>query len=151
MIEPNLKIYLDCCCIQRPLDTKNQLRIVLEAEAVLGLIELCRQGDVGLVSSDALRFEIGKCPNEIRREYGNDVLKLATVDVEVSEALRDRAVELEAGGLKPLDSLHVASAEVAGADYFCTCDDGILNKARNASLTNVRVLSPVDLIREGNL
>ena len=123
----------------------------MEADAVLGLIELCREGEAVLVSFDALRFEIGKCPNEIRREYGNDVLKIATVDVEVSEALRDRAVELQAGGLKSLDALHVASAEASGADYFCTCDDGILNKARNAPLANVRILSPVDLIRERNL
>jgi hypothetical protein len=30
-----MKIYLDMCSIQRPLDTKTQLRIAVEAEAIL--------------------------------------------------------------------------------------------------------------------
>ena len=29
-----MRIYLDTCCIQRPLDNKTQIRIILEAEAV---------------------------------------------------------------------------------------------------------------------
>jgi len=49
-----MKIYMDNCCIQRPLDTKDQLRIVLEADAVLGLIEFCKSGKAALVSSDVL-------------------------------------------------------------------------------------------------
>jgi hypothetical protein len=36
-----IKVYLDLCAIQRPLDTLNQVRIVLEAEAVLGILALC--------------------------------------------------------------------------------------------------------------
>ena len=36
-----IKVYLDLCAIQRPLDTPNQVRIVLEAEAVLGILSLC--------------------------------------------------------------------------------------------------------------
>lgn len=30
-----MRIYLDCCCLQRPLDDQTQPRIRLEAEAVL--------------------------------------------------------------------------------------------------------------------
>jgi hypothetical protein len=35
-----IKVYLDLCAIQRPLDTPNHVRIVLEAEAELGIISL---------------------------------------------------------------------------------------------------------------
>jgi predicted nucleic acid-binding protein len=31
-------------------------------------------------------------------------------------------------GIKPLDALHLASAESGKADYFCTCDDKIIKK-----------------------
>lgn len=48
------KVYLDVCAIQRPLDTPNHLRIVLEAEAILGLLTLCERGQIEIVSSDAL-------------------------------------------------------------------------------------------------
>jgi hypothetical protein len=35
-----MKIYLEMCGLQRPLDTKTQVRITVEAEAVLGLLAL---------------------------------------------------------------------------------------------------------------
>ena len=37
-------LYLDMCSLQRPLDDKTQLRIALEAEAVLGILALCQAG-----------------------------------------------------------------------------------------------------------
>ena len=60
-----MKIYLDNCSLQRPLDSKTQTRIVLEAEAVLGILTLLESGKVALVSSEALRFEIDHNPNTI--------------------------------------------------------------------------------------
>jgi predicted nucleic acid-binding protein len=143
-----MRIYLDNCSIQRPLDTKSQLRIVLEADAVLGLIELSRTQEVELVTSAVLRFEIRNCQNVVRREYAADVLKAATVDVALTDVIRRRALELEAFGIRPLDSLHIASAEAAGADYFCTCDDGILSKGRSKIAASVKIVSPIELITE---
>ena len=51
------KVYLDLCAIQRPLDTPNQVRVVLEAEAVLGILSLCDAGQIELISSEALVYE----------------------------------------------------------------------------------------------
>jgi len=64
-----MKAYLDMCAIQRPLDTPSQVRLVLEAEAVLGLLSLCQAGVLELVLSDALVFENEQNPSPIRREY----------------------------------------------------------------------------------
>ena len=41
-----MKFYLDTCSLQRPLDDKSQLRIQLEAEAILAILMLCKDGDV---------------------------------------------------------------------------------------------------------
>jgi hypothetical protein len=45
-----MKIYLDNCCLQRPLDDKSQLRIQLEAEAILAVLTFCEKQEVQLVS-----------------------------------------------------------------------------------------------------
>jgi predicted nucleic acid-binding protein len=54
----------------------------------------------------------------------------------------------EAKGMKPLDALHLASAVIAKADYFCTCDDRFLKRAKEASTGQTKVVSPLELITE---
>ncbi|HLA87123.1 MAG TPA: hypothetical protein VJL10_03815 [Anaerolineales bacterium] len=47
-------IYLDTCSIQRPLDSKTQLRITLEAEAILGILSFVETNKADLISSEIL-------------------------------------------------------------------------------------------------
>jgi len=49
-------------------------------------------------------------------------------------------------GIKNIDSLHIACAIQAGADYFLTTDDGILKKA--ALVQGVRITDPIGFIKE---
>lgn len=146
-----MRLYLDNCALQRPLDAKSQLRILLEADAVLGLLEFCRRGGAELLNSDVLRFEIGKCRHELRREFAFDALQEARCFVPMTEAIRRRARDLVGEGYRPVDALHVASAEAGDADYFCTCDDGILKKSNARGARRPRILSPVELIAELSL
>ena len=76
-----MKIYLDMCSIQRPLDTKSQPRIAVEAEAILGVLVLCEAGQVELMASDALGFELERNPHPVRKEYALKVLSKAAVFV----------------------------------------------------------------------
>jgi hypothetical protein len=64
--------YLDLCAIQRPLDTANQVRIALEAEAVLGIIRFLDSAQVELLSSEALLYEGEQSGLPIRREHTRD-------------------------------------------------------------------------------
>lgn len=41
-----MKIYLDTCSLQRPLDSRNQVRIIVEAEAILGILSLFESGRI---------------------------------------------------------------------------------------------------------
>jgi len=143
-----MRVYLDTCSLQRPLDSKTQIRIVLEAEAVLGILTLCESGAVELVSSDALLFETERNPNMSRREYALAALSQAKIFVGVTETVEKRATELNAVGLRPLDALHLASAEAAQAHYFCTCDDKLLTQARAVESLKVKVVSPIELVEE---
>lgn len=87
-----MKLYLDTCSLQRPLDDKTSLRVRLEADAIA-----------------------------------------------------QRARALNNAGIAPLDSLHLAFAEAANADFFCTCDDVFLKKAKREVKGNTRAVSPLEL------
>jgi predicted nucleic acid-binding protein len=143
-----MKIYLDMCSLHRPLDNKTQIRIALEAEAVLGVIALCDAGQVELVSSEALLYEVSRNPNLTRKEYASEVLSKASSFVALNERIENRARELNRLGIKPLDGLHLASAEEAKADYLCTTDDKFLKRANRIRGIATKVVSPMELIKE---
>lgn len=143
-----MKVYLDVCAIQRPLDTPDQIRIVLEAEAVLGILALCESGQLELVSSDALDYEVEQNPLPVRKEHAKAVLGKARSRVRLSDEAKRRAEQLTTLGFTPLDALHLASAETGNAEYFCTCDDRLLRKAKKTPDLRVKVISPIELVQE---
>ena len=56
------------------------------------------------------------------------------------------ASEIKKHGIKKIDSLHIACAVKAGANYFLTTDDGILSKA--SSIQDIRITDPIGFIKE---
>jgi hypothetical protein len=48
--------------------------------------------------------------------------------------------------VKALDALHLAFASLAKVEYFCTCDDRLLKKARRLSIVKASVVNPLELI-----
>ena len=143
-----MKIYLDLCAIQRPLDTPNQIRIVLESEAVLGIITFCDSGQAELLSSEALLYEGEQSSLPIRKEHTLAVLAKAKGVINVTEKEKSRAANLMTFGIKPLDALHMALAESGNADYFCTCDDKLLRNSKRVKDLIIKVVNPVDLVQE---
>jgi len=141
-------IYLDTCSIQRPLDSKSQLRITLEAEAVLGILSLVETNKVDLISSEILLFEINRNSNQIRKEYALEVVSKAKDFVSTNSKIEKRSREFVDLGLHFLDAVHLASAEEARVDYFCTCDDGFLKKTKKISGLKIKVVSPLELAKE---
>ncbi len=143
-----MRIYLDCCCLQLPFDDKSQPRIAVEAEAVLVILALCESGQLKLISSDALLFEIGRIPDQNRKDDALAILKIANETFELTPELEAFARRLETSGLKPLDALHLAFASASNVDYFCTCDDKFLKKAKSFTRLNIKVVSPTELVME---
>ena len=143
-----MRIYLDMCSVQRPLDSKTQPRIAVEAEAILGVLMLCEVGQVKLMTSDALGFELERNPHPVRKEYALKVLSNAAVFVHTESQIEERARTFLAEGIKPVDALHLASAVEAKADYFCTCDDRFLKRAKAVDTGQTKVVSPLELIME---
>ncbi len=139
------KIYLDLCSLQRPLDTKNQIRIAIEAEAILGIIRLWELKQLELISSEILVFEAEQNTNPVRKEYVLQILRKTKIFVKLSSEIEERSRKFFEMGIKPMDSLHLASAVEVKADYFCTCDDRFLKKAKTLDTLLTRVSSPTEL------
>ncbi|MBW1700484.1 MAG: PIN domain-containing protein [Deltaproteobacteria bacterium] len=143
-----MRIYLDCCSLQRPFDDKSQPRIAVEAEAVLVILALCESDRLHLISSDALLFEICYIPDQGRKDDALAILKIAKETIELTPEIEALAKRLGASGLKPLDALHLAFASASKVDYFCTCDDKFLRKAKSFKGLNTKVVSPTELVME---
>ena len=81
-----MRIYLDTCCLQRPLDDQTQPRIRVETEAVFAILASVQAGSVTLLSSEVLEFEISRIPDEQRRREATAILKLASERLTLSES-----------------------------------------------------------------
>lgn len=122
-------VYLDICSLKRPFDDSRMERIRREAEAVVEILEAVESGTLRLVRSPAHDFENERNPREDRRLA--TLLWLQTADVHVTAGAQtdQRAREFTALGFGPLDALHLAFAEKAGAGWFVTTDDRLLKRA----------------------
>lgn len=136
------------CSLQRPLDTKTQVRVAVEAEAILNVIALWESGHFELVSSQALIFEASPISVPERKAYVLSILSKANLFLQTSKQVEKRAEVFVTSGIKPLDALHLAFSVEAKADYFCTCDDRFLRRAKEADTLQTKIVSPLELIME---
>lgn len=143
-----MRIYLDTCCLQRPLDDQTQPRIRVETEAVFAILASVQDGEVTLLTSEALEFEIGRIPDEQRRREAKAILTLARERLTLSEASEQLAETFAQAELSAMDALHVALAATAKADYFVTADDKLLRRVVSLSSLTVTPISILGLISE---
>ena len=142
-----MKIYLDNCCYNRPYDDQSQLTINLEAVAKLAIQQNIRDGKIDLASSYILLAENTANRFEVKR---NDIK--AFIDkythTYVSDSSDDKVKEIAADimktGIKLMDACHVASAIIAGCDYFISTDKRLLKYQTD----KIRIVNPITFILE---
>src|SRR5882762_10011532 len=101
-----MRVYLDACSLQRPLDDRAQPRINVEAEAVLTILRLVESGDLELLSSEVLQFEIARIPDAQRQARASEMLALASQVLELIDEMEAQAESFVKAGIKPMDALH---------------------------------------------
>ncbi len=137
-------IYADVCCLNRPLDDPQQSRIKLEAEAMIFILEKCQQQEWILANSDAIKFEILKNTNPIKKEQLENIISTTTCYFDSNETIENLAETLIKLGFKLYDALHIAFAQYYQTDVFLTTDDRLLKKAKNyPDLIIIKVENPV--------
>jgi len=141
-----MKIYLDNCCFNRPFDDQKQLRIKLETEAKLKIQEDIRLGSHQLVWSYILDYENSMNPFRERREQITKWRAYSQADIEENKEIVDIATRISQHGIRKMDTLHIACAITAAADYFLTTDDGILKNAMH--IQGIIVTDPIGFIKE---
>ena len=81
-----------------------------------------------------------------RRDQISKWRAYAKEDIEENEVLINSAKLIGQTGIKKMDSLHIASAVKANADYFLTTDDVILKRA--SLIATIKITDPIGFIKE---
>jgi len=138
------RIYLDVCCLNRPFDDQTQLRIHLETEAVISILQQCETKQWHLITSTPLEAEIAQIPDPEQLQQVRIALSLASIKVSDSPALRARTSALVKLGFSFYDAAHIANAEKAKADIFLSTDDRLVKRAKQlVSIISIKVDSPL--------
>ena len=143
-----MRIYIDSCCLQRPLDDQTQPRIRVDTEAVLAILAFVQAGDLSLLNSEALEYEVSRIPDEVRRKEVMSILALASERLEINDKAEALAESLESRGVRSMDAVHLALASTAKADFFGTCDDKFLRTSQTLSGLTCKVVSVLALVPE---
>lgn len=142
-----MKIYLDNCCYNRPYDDQTYTSIYLESQAKLYIQDMIRTGQLELISSYILDFENSENPFEMRRKTISDFTNRHSsiyVSDNVKLQIEQKAADIEKTGIKHKDACHVASAIIAGADYFLSTDYRLLKYKTD----EIKMMNPTEFVKE---
>ena len=128
-----MKFYLDVCCLNRPFDDQTQIRVHLEAEAVIAIIGQVENDAWQWISSDAVAYEISKTLNEERQERLWSMESSATTRIALTDSILSKAAKFQQLGFTTYDALHLVFAIEANVDAFLSTDDKLLKRARRYS------------------
>ena len=143
-----MKIYLDTCCYGRPYDDRSQPGIKAEYAAILNVIHVCEFEGFPIFGSPMLILEINQIPDDETRQNVMDFYReTVTKKTPLTAQVETRAAELQAGGLRKMDSYHVALSESADIDYLLTTDIKFEKLAARLGVTT-NVINPINFLQE---
>jgi len=140
------RLYLDMNIYNRPFDDQSQVRIRLETIAIHAILKAIKERRLCLIWSFMLEFENSLNPYEDIRMEIEMASSLASEKIKTGEDILTAAKNLESKGIKPRDAIHLACAIKGKSEYFLTCDDKLIKKAKLIQGQMV-ILSPIDFIR----
>lgn len=142
-----MKVYLDNCCYNRPYDDQTYTSIYLESQAKLYIQDLIRNGQLELITSYILDFENSENPFDMRRKTIKDFINTHSsiyVSDNVRSQVEQKADDIKKTGIKHKDACHVASAIIAGADYFLSTDHRLLKYKTD----EIKMMNPTEFVKE---
>jgi predicted nucleic acid-binding protein len=141
-----LKIYLDNCCYNRPLDVQDQELIRIETQAKLAIQRKIKAGEYNLVWSFMSDSENDENPSEDKREAIEPWRWTAGEYCSASDEILSKSREYMKIGMRHKDAVHLACAVESKCDYIITTDRKFFNK--NKYVTEIEIVNPVTFILE---
>lgn len=144
-----MNIYMDVCCLNRPFDNLAQTRIAMESASVLEILSRCRNGGWTLIASEIIEMEISNAIDTEKRAKVQSLYSLADRNqrLTMTEEIWERADFFQRNGIKLVDSLHLALAEMNQVNVFLTTDDRFLSVAKKLT-SDILVNNPVVWLME---
>jgi predicted nucleic acid-binding protein len=137
-------IYPDTCCYGRPFDDQTKVAVRAEAVAFLGAIKKCKRDGHRIIGSLAVIFELDRIKDvEKREKIKGFYFDTIEGNLPVSAQSRARADVLKAEGLGDMDSIHLAVAEEAEADFLLTGDADFIRICAKKNFSAVKVINPL--------
>jgi predicted nucleic acid-binding protein len=94
------------------------------------------------MGSDIVEYEIMKTPDVIKKNKALHLYNIKKETIELNYVIEKRASEIQKYKLKPLDSLHFASAEYGNADVLLTVDKDFIKLSKEVD-SPLKVENPV--------
>jgi len=142
-----LKIYMDACCYNRPMDDQNQDRVYMESEAIKAILLKCEQNFWTLFGSNVLEYELNNNPDFERKQKTFILYNCVKEKYNLSDDMKLRANEFEKTGIAAFDSMHLAIAEHSKADILLTVDDKFIRLSGKTN-AKIKVMNPVKWLME---
>ena len=103
-----------------------------------------------LVGSDVIDFEISKIPDKERKKKVELLAQKISKKQQITTELIQRAKIIEQKGIKPLDALHIASAELLQSDYIITTDNEIVKNYQKhiEFFEKIKIYNPILFLTE---
>ena len=140
-----IRVYLDNCCFNRPYDDQSSIMIRLETEAKLYIQQKVKEGEYELVWSYMLDYENEFNPNKGKKKLIEKWEKLCKLYIKENENILSGIEILEKIGVHGKDTVHIACAVNAEADFFITTDYKLIKNCTGVSF--IQVINPVDFIK----
>ena len=141
-----MRIYLDNCCFNRPYDDQKQISISLDSQAKLYVQDKIKAGELELATSFVLNYENSQNPYPIRRQsIGQFISEYLCIHIGqgAREQLEPLIRDIMKTGIKVKDAAHVASAILAGCEFFLTTDKRLLKFKTD----KLELIAPVEFVR----
>ena len=144
-----MRLYFDICCYSRLYDDQMQVKIYMESEAILNILNFSKQNNDEIVGSPALDLEIDQIDNVDKRDkikyfYNQAITEKITYDHNVINRVKELS---ENSNIKTLDSFHLSFAEKSNVDILLTTDTKF-EKACSKMELKVKVINPVNYLME---
>lgn len=139
-----MKVYLDTNVWFRVFDKPSE-KVIKERKAFYEILEMRQKGRIKIMGSVFLDDEIEMTGDKDKKEA---VLKFISkfIDKKIGYIPRAYSPIMDETGLTVKDSVHIACAAEAKAEYFITVDEEIVKKREEIKKFGIYVVNPVEFV-----